>query len=161
MSHAIPGFEFTLPVPQSYLRILHSRQGFVTLVSGITHPNTNPMILSKPFLNVFSFCSRGFLQIAGHKDLLEGDPYLKQRLRLRDAYITTLNVCQTYTLKWIRDPSYDVKVRPHLSKDKIESSKPQTAELVKLNPTSEYAPGLEDTLILTMKGIAAGMQNTG
>ncbi|KAH7844564.1 hypothetical protein Vadar_029450 [Vaccinium darrowii] len=101
------------------------------------------------------------LQIAGHKDLLEGDPYLKQRLRLRDAYITTLNVCQTYTLKWIRDPSYDVKVRPHLSKDKTESSKPQTAELVKLNPTSEYAPGLEDTLILTMKGIAAGMQNTG
>lgn len=39
------------------------------------------------------------------------------------------------------------------------SAKP--AELVKLNPTSEYAPGLEDTLILTMKGIAAGMQNTG
>ncbi|WP_368862025.1 phosphoenolpyruvate carboxylase, partial [Salmonella enterica] len=26
---------------------------------------------------------------------------------------------------------------------------------------SEYAPGLEDTLIITMKGIAAGMQNTG
>lgn len=102
-----------------------------------------------------------FLQIAGHKDLLEGDPYLKQRLRLRDAYITTLNVCQAYTLKRIRDPSYDVKVKPHISKDITESSKPQTAELVKLNPTSEYAPGLEDTLILTMKGIAAGMQNTG
>jgi len=35
------------------------------------------------------------------------------------------------------------------------------AELVKLNTTSEYAPGLEDTLLLTMKGIAAGMQTTG
>ncbi|XAR49544.1 Phosphoenolpyruvate carboxylase [Bertholletia excelsa] len=103
------------------------------------------------------------LQIAGHKDLLEGDPYLKQRLRLRDAYITTLNMSQAYTLKRIRDPSYAVKERPHLSKEIMESStsKPQTAELVKLNPTSEYAPGLEDTLILTMKGIAAGMQNTG
>jgi phosphoenolpyruvate carboxylase len=32
---------------------------------------------------------------------------------------------------------------------------------VELNPSSEYDPGLEDTLILTMKGIAAGMQNTG
>lgn len=53
-----------------------------------------------------------------------------------------------------------MKVRPHLSKDYMESSKP-AAELVKLNPTSEYAPGLEDTVILTMKGIAAGMQNTG
>ncbi|WCJ24821.1 Phosphoenolpyruvate carboxylase [Euphorbia peplus] len=101
------------------------------------------------------------LQIAGHKDLLEGDPYLKQRLRLRDAYITTLNVCQAYTLKQIRDPDYHVTVRPHLSKEYLESSNNPAAELVKLNPTSEYAPGLEDTVILTMKGIAAGMQNTG
>ncbi|KAG1335246.1 phosphoenolpyruvate carboxylase, housekeeping isozyme [Cocos nucifera] len=103
---------------------------------------------------------RLLLEVAGHKDLLEGDPYLKQRLRLRDSYITTLNVCQAYTLKQIRDPSFHVKVRPHLSKEIMDSSKP-AAELVKLNPTSEYAPGLEDTLILTMKGIAAGMQNTG
>ncbi|GFZ05107.1 phosphoenolpyruvate carboxylase 1 [Actinidia rufa] len=100
------------------------------------------------------------LQIAGHKDLLEGDPYLKQRLRLRDSYITTLNVLQAYTLKRIRDPNYHVKLRPHISKDYLESSK-SAAELVKLNPTSEYAPGLEDTLILTMKGVAAGLQNTG
>jgi phosphoenolpyruvate carboxylase len=99
------------------------------------------------------------LQVAGHKDLLEGDPYLKQRLRLRDSYITTLNVLQAYTLKRIRDPNYNVKCRPHLSKE-ITESKPAN-ELVKLNPTSEYAPGLEDTLILTMKGIAAGLQNTG
>ncbi|KAK9078200.1 hypothetical protein SSX86_002257 [Deinandra increscens subsp. villosa] len=100
------------------------------------------------------------LQIVGHKDLLESDPYLKQRLRLRDSYITTLNVCQAYTLKRIRDPNYHVKLRPHISKDAPEPSKPAD-ELIKLNPTSEYAPGLEDTLILTMKGIAAGMQNTG
>ncbi|EEF40881.1 Phosphoenolpyruvate carboxylase, putative [Ricinus communis] len=100
------------------------------------------------------------LRVAGHKDLLEGDPYLKQRLRLRDAYITTLNVCQANTLKRIRDPDYHVTLRPHLSKEHMELSKP-AAELVKLNPRSEYAPGLEDTLILTMKGIAAGMQNTG
>ncbi|KAL1363152.1 hypothetical protein HN51_011349 [Arachis hypogaea] len=100
------------------------------------------------------------LQVAGHKDLLEGDPYLKQRLRIRDSYITTLNVLQAYTLKRIRDPDYHVNLKPHLCKDYTESSKP-AAELVKLNPKSEYAPGLEDTLILTMKGIAAGMQNTG
>lgn len=84
---------------------------------------------------------------------------MRQRLRLRDPYITVLNVCQIYTLKRIRDPDYSVKVGPHLSKE-TETSK-GGAELVKLNPTSDYAPGLEDTLILTMKGIAAGMQNTG
>ncbi|GAB2274729.1 Phosphoenolpyruvate carboxylase [Dionaea muscipula] len=101
------------------------------------------------------------LEVTGHRDLLEGDPTLKQRLKLRDAYITTLNVCQTYTLKRIRDVDSHVTVRPQLCKEMaVESNKP-AAELVKLNPTSEYAPGLEDTLILTMKGIAAGMQNTG
>ncbi|KAJ0244731.1 Phosphoenolpyruvate carboxylase 3 [Hirschfeldia incana] len=100
------------------------------------------------------------LQTAGHRDLLEGDPYLKQRLRLRDSYITTLNVCQAYTLKRIRDQNYNVTLRPHISKEIMQSSK-SAQELVKLNPKSEYAPGLEDTLILTMKGIAAGLQNTG
>jgi|UniRef100_A0ACD5XRD8 phosphoenolpyruvate carboxylase len=100
------------------------------------------------------------LQVAGHKDLLEGDPHLKQRLRLRDSYITTMNVCQAYTLKRIRDPDYHVALRPHLSKEVMDTSKP-ASELVSLNPASEYAPGLEDTLILTMKGVAAGLQNTG
>uniref|UniRef100_A0A453S6Y9 phosphoenolpyruvate carboxylase n=1 Tax=Aegilops tauschii subsp. strangulata TaxID=200361 RepID=A0A453S6Y9_AEGTS len=99
------------------------------------------------------------VQVAGHRDVLEDDPYLKQRLRLRDPYITTLNVCQAYTLKRIRDPSFQVTAQPPLSKEFADENQP--ASLVKLNAASEYAPGLEDTLILTMKGIAAGMQNTG
>ena len=53
-----------------------------------------------------------------------------------------------------------MKERPHLSREVMQQDKPGN-ELVKLNPSSDYAPGLEDTLILTMKGIAAGMQNTG
>ncbi|KAM0906250.1 hypothetical protein ACQ4PT_016926 [Festuca glaucescens] len=99
------------------------------------------------------------VQVAGHKDVLEDDPYLKQRLRLRDPYITILNVCQAYTLKRIRDPSFQVTAQRPLSKEFADEN--QQASLVKLNAASEYAPGLEDTLILTMKGIAAGMQNTG
>ncbi|KAK9275502.1 hypothetical protein L1049_022769 [Liquidambar formosana] len=79
---------------------------------------------------------RAFLQIAIHGDLLEGDPYLEQRLHLRDSYIMILNVCQAYMLKRIWDPNYHVKVRPHISKEVMESSK-RAAELVKLNPTSE------------------------
>ncbi|XP_051223627.1 phosphoenolpyruvate carboxylase 1 [Lolium perenne] len=98
------------------------------------------------------------LKVAGHEDLLESDPFLRQRLMLRDSYITALNVCQAYTLKRIRDGEFRPATRPPLSTELIED----TAEsLVELNPSSEYDPGLEDTLILTMKGIAAGMQNTG
>ena len=64
------------------------------------------------------FC---FLQIVGHKDVLEGDRYLKQQLRLRDSYNTTLNLLQAYTLKRIRDPNYHVEIRSHISKEKMES----------------------------------------
>ncbi|KAK7335076.1 hypothetical protein VNO80_26847 [Phaseolus coccineus] len=110
--------------------------------------------------NKYEETKKLLLQVAGHKEILEGDPYLKQRLRLRHSPITTLNVFQAYTLKRIRDPNYKVTVRPRISKESAETSK-SADELIKLNPTSEYAPGLEDTLILTMKGIAAGMQNTG
>jgi phosphoenolpyruvate carboxylase len=49
-------------------------------------------------------------------------------------------------------------MRPHLSKEYMESSKP-AAELVKLNPKSDYAPGLEDTLILTMHCIIGYIDN--
>ncbi|PQQ13871.1 phosphoenolpyruvate carboxylase housekeeping isozyme [Prunus yedoensis var. nudiflora] len=119
-----------------------------------------PMAFAERLRSKYEETKNLLLQIAGHKDLLEGDPHLKQRLRLRDSYITTLNVCQAYTLKRIRDPTFHVTLRPHISKDITEANKPAN-ELVKLNPTSEYAPGLEDTLILTMKGIAAGLQNTG
>ncbi|KAI5083404.1 hypothetical protein GOP47_0003147 [Adiantum capillus-veneris] len=94
------------------------------------------------------------LLVAGHSEVLQGNPTLKQRLKLREPYITVLNVQQVHTLRKMRDEGYSSIQSP------VSSNKP-AAELVSLNPTSEYAPGLEDTLILTMKGIAAGMQNTG
>ncbi|KAJ8426174.1 hypothetical protein Cgig2_021028 [Carnegiea gigantea] len=103
---------------------------------------------------------RLLLEVAGHKDLLENDPYLKQRLCLRDPYLTTLNVFQAYTLKRIRDPNFDVTQKPPEDKEIMLSNK-AADELLQLNTTTEFAPGLEDTLLMTMKGIAAGMQNTG
>lgn len=93
-------------------------------------------------------------QVAGHTELLEGNPYLKQRLALRDPFITTLNLQQAYTLKKMREGNVG-------KSSTILKARSSAAELVKLNTTSEYAPGLEDTMILTMKGIAAGLQNTG
>lgn len=99
-------------------------------------------------------CFSNLFQVVEHEELLEGNPYLKQRLILRDPYITTLNVQQAYTLKKMREGH----PQPVAANAKSKSG---AAELVSLNMTSEYPPGLEDTLILSMKGIAAGMQNTG
>ena len=100
-----------------------------------------------------------FRQVAGHEDVLEGNPTLKQRLRLREQYITPLNVQQVYTLKKMRE--YRARLGVHEENVVQEPTGKVSSELVMLNTTTEYPPGLEDTLILTMKGIAAGMQNTG
>ena len=99
------------------------------------------------------------MQVAGHEDILQGNPTLKQRLRLREPYITALNVQQVFTLKKMRDQS--VQFCAHQNGEAKTKPTKRATELVTLNTTTEFAPGLEDTLILTMKGIAAGIQNTG
>ena len=84
---------------------------------------------------------------------------MKQRLHLRDPYLTTLNVFQAHILKQIRDPNFHATQKQQESEEMLSNN--PAAELVKLSPTSEHALRLEDALLLTMKGIAAGMQNTG
>lgn len=104
------------------------------------------------------------MQVAGHEDILQGNPTLKQRLRLREPYITALNVQQALVLKKMRDQSSQfcaLQNGQSSPSGEVPKSPRRAAELVELNPTTEFPPGLEDTLILTMKGIAAGIQNTG
>ena len=91
------------------------------------------------------------MQITGNSSILENNPTLRQRLSVREPFITPLNVQQAVTLRKMRS-----------GMEAIASLKPsRSADVVSLNVTTEYAPGLEDTLIIAMKGIAAGMQNTG
>ncbi|MCD7448893.1 Phosphoenolpyruvate carboxylase 1 [Datura stramonium] len=98
------------------------------------------------------------LQIAGHKDLLEGDPHLKQCIRVMwIPHHDLKRVASLQFAKRIRDPnSLQVKLRPHISKEYMESK--SAAELVTLNPT-RMRSGLRHSY-LDQKGIAAGMQNT-
>jgi phosphoenolpyruvate carboxylase len=101
------------------------------------------------------------LKIARHTDILQGNPTLKQRLRLREPYITALNVQQAFTLKKMREQNTQYVTTPDIPQPDSPRPMKAASELVTLNPTTEFAPGLEDTMILTMKGIAAGIQNTG
>lgn len=89
-------------------------------------------------------------QVAGHKKILQDNPTLRQRLMIREAYITPLNLQQVYTLKKMRS-----KEASGVPQEKLPS------KVTGLNPNREFGDGVEDTLIITMKGIAAGMQNTG
>ncbi|CAI5505557.1 unnamed protein product [Closterium sp. Naga37s-1] len=120
------------------------------------------------------------LKVCGHKVPLESIPTLRQRLLMRDPYITPLNVMQVLTLKKMRQEEGAPKGGDEAAqggegkKGKFSSlssaeelsaekglTKAQSSDVVGRNPSTAYAPGLEDTLIITMKGVAAGMQNTG
>ena len=49
-------------------------------------------------------------------------------------------------------------------KDKYVPTDPEVAAILSRDPNSKkhpYSAAIEDTLIITMKGISAGMQNTG
>eukprot|EP00850_Spirogloea_muscicola_P011767 SM000074S21677 [mRNA] locus=s74:317687:324258:- [translate_table: standard] len=106
------------------------------------------------------------LQIAGHTTILDTYQSLKQRLAVREPYITPLNVQQAYMLKKMRaiDLSKDAGTAVPASPSSANGTPKKTskhADVINLNMMTEYTPGLEDSLIITMKGIAAGMQNTG
>jgi phosphoenolpyruvate carboxylase len=88
------------------------------------------------------------LKVAGHEDVLAGNPTLKQHLRLQEPCITVLNVQQAYTFKtW--DESAESTAQQNGQPGKPGK---QTTELVTLNPMSEYAPGLEDTIMFYLVG---------
>ncbi|GJP55612.1 hypothetical protein CLOM_g14562 [Closterium sp. NIES-68] len=109
------------------------------------------------------------LLICGQLVPLESNPTLRQRLLVREPYITPLNVMQVLTLKRMRAAAAAAAAaaegQGELEKGgsslKKHLTPGRTAQVTSLNPSSVYPPGLEDTLIITMKGIAAGMQNTG
>jgi phosphoenolpyruvate carboxylase len=101
------------------------------------------------------------LKVMKHSGLLssKSDAFLQQKLQLRAPYVAPLNILQVYCLKALRD---------------IESGKNADEIMAKFNPDPDalaimsrgdkshpFEAALEDTMIITMKGIAAGMQNTG
>ncbi len=89
------------------------------------------------------------MQIAGHEDVLAGNPALQQRFRLQEPYITALNVQQAYAPKKMSEESA-TKSTVQQNGQPGKPNKLKT-ELVKLNPTSEYTPGLEDIYCICIR----------
>ena len=125
--------------------------------------------------DLFAQTEHTLLQVTGHTSLLEGPAgafgvlltTLRNKLDLRTPYITPLNILQVHYLKLERQISAQEEsevANPGTPKTGAQwaPTVPFAKDLVSLNANaSEIRSVVEDTLTITVKGIAAGMQNTG
>ena len=82
---------------------------------------------------------------------------LADKLSMRSTYITPLNIIQVANLKRLRQ--IEAGEAPP---EKFEPYMPWAKQMLSLHASKDYYhAAVSDTLIITMKGIAAGMQNTG
>jgi len=75
---------------------------------------------------------RSICQIVQVKELLEKDPALSESIKRRNPYIDPLSFVQVELIKRVRN-----------------------------NPTEQEKNELEDAILMTINGIAAGLKNTG
>lgn len=113
------------------------------------------------------------LVVAGKATLLEGykgvslhaTADLSVKLSLRAPYVAPLNIMQCLCLKSLRD--YEEKLAKGEEVSAYEPQDPEVLDLLSRDPNlaqSDQVPfvrAMNDALIITIKGIAAGMQNTG
>ncbi len=74
------------------------------------------------------------LAITGHSELMEAEPIIQRSIQLRNPYVDPLNYIQVEMLKRLQSIA---------------------------DPESSQAAALREILIVTINGIAAGLQNTG
>ena len=109
------------------------------------------------------------LEITEHPDLLtpqsdskgqSSSTFLAEKLSMRSTYITPLNIIQVENLKRLRAIESGEVSEEFMAK--YAPSMPWSKEMLSLDGKNNwYHATVSDTLIITMKGIAAGMQNTG
>lgn len=105
---------------------------------------------------------QALLKIVRHTGLLQSanTSMLQAKLALRTPYVTPLNILQVLCLKAVRDMEKEASAKYA----NYQAEDEETNQLLRLDPYSNKEPfkaAVEDTMILTMKGISAGMQNTG
>lgn len=121
---------------------------------------------------LFVETERTLLEVTCHTSLLEGPAgafgvllnSLKHKLDLRAPYITPLNILQAQYLMHNRVLQQGGESEPGTPTTTAWTPKvPWAKELLQLNASSGggIKSAVDDTLIITVKGIAAGLQNTG
>ncbi len=74
------------------------------------------------------------LAATGHAALMDGDPVIQRSVQLRNPYVDPLNYLQVEMLRRLRSLA---------------------------DPEGAEAEGLREVIVVTVNGIAAGLQNTG
>lgn len=99
---------------------------------------------------------RAILLVTGCSDLSNGFQLLKRSMKVRNPYVDPLNVLQAEMMKRLRSLS--------------ALGKSETAQVdvagginpdIKLQQEAEERGNVEDTLIVSINGIAQGMKNSG
>lgn len=82
---------------------------------------------------------------------------LRTRLALRSPYVAPLNVLQVVCLRNLRE-LLESGAKPQLYKPRV----PMAKEMLQLNRSGcDFRSATEDTLLITIRGISAGVRNTG
>jgi phosphoenolpyruvate carboxylase len=119
----------------------------------------------------FVLARDSLLSIVTHDDILGSEnrypSTLREKIKMREAYLAPLNILQVMYLKRLRSvPPPDAGCSNQLSPSEsgYNPGDEEIRRLLKRNENhgrSLYLSAVEDTVTITMKGIAAGMQNTG
>ena len=122
----------------------------------------------------FVLARDSLLSIVKHDDILGSEnrypSTLREKIKMREAYLVPLNILQVMYLKRLRSvpPAAGDERQGGLNLSPSEAGyNPEDPEIRTLLMRNEnhgrslYLSAVEDTVTITMKGIASGMQNTG
>jgi phosphoenolpyruvate carboxylase len=122
----------------------------------------SPELLSmgEELLTKFHEAEQLLLRVVKHPGLLssQSTAFLQQKLQLRAPYVAPLNILQVYCLKALRDIANGKSVDEVVGEYMPDES---GMALMSRGQGDPRLSAVEDTMVITMKGIAAGMQNTG
>jgi phosphoenolpyruvate carboxylase len=102
-----------------------------SLYAGLTDEPVRESIFGD-ILQEYELTKRMVLDVTDLKELLENESWLQRSIKLRNPYVDPMNYIQVALLERLR-----------------------------AQPDSEYATQMRDTLLLSVNGVAAGLQNTG
>ncbi|KAL4856631.1 Phosphoenolpyruvate carboxylase 1 [Chlorella vulgaris] len=113
-------------------------------------------------LTKFHDTEQSMLTVMKHSRLLSSSStaFLQQKLQLRAPYVAPLNILQVSCLKTLRAIEAGKNVDELVPADYKPSEK-ALALMSRGASKHPFVAGIEDTLIITMKGIASGLKNTG